>query len=69
MKFRSLKLVVRLMMIVSLSIGLASCIKVDTSSKMPTMGSELIDLSRANELGKLTDEEFKIMSRKLLNSF
>jgi hypothetical protein len=69
MKFKSLKSVVRLLMIASLSFGLASCIKVDTSSSMPTMGSELIDLSRAKELGKLTDEEFKIMRRKVLASF
>jgi len=33
------------------------------------MGSELIDLSRAKEMGKLTDKEFDELRRKVLASF
>ena len=46
-----------------------SCVRVDTGAKMPTMGSELIDLSRAKEMGKLTDKEFDELRRKVLASF
>jgi hypothetical protein len=53
----------------SIALGLASCIKVDTSTSMPTMGSELIDLSRAREMGKLSEEEFEELRRKVLASF
>lgn len=52
-----------------LLLGAASCIKVDTSSKMPTMGSELIDLSRAKTMGELTDQEFEVLRRKVFASF
>lgn len=46
-----------------------SCIKVDTSTKAPTLGAELIDLSKAKQLGELTDEEFAVLRRKVLASF
>ena len=52
-----------------LLLGATSCIKVDTSSKMPTMGSELIDLSRAKTMGELTDQEFEVLRRKVFASF
>ncbi len=47
----------------------AACVKVDTSSKTPTIGSEIIDLSRARELGKLSDREYQELRRKVLASF
>ena len=47
----------------------AACVRVDTGAKMPTMGSELIDLSRAKEMGKLDDKEYRELRRKVLASF
>ncbi|MFT4798442.1 MAG: hypothetical protein ACI9B8_003364 [Sulfitobacter sp.] len=52
-----------------LLIGATSCVKVDTGSKMPTMGSELIDLSRAKTMGELTEQEFQVLRRKVFASF
>lgn len=60
---------IRMLVLMCLASGLTSCIKVDTGSNGPTMGAELIDLARANELGKISDEEFAALRRKVLASF
>jgi len=52
-----------------LLIGATACVKVDTGSNMPTMGSELIDLSRAKSMGELTEQEFQVLRRKVFASF
>lgn len=49
--------------------SLTGCIKVDTGTRQPTMGSELIDLARAKEMGNLSEQEFREMKRKVLASF
>ncbi|MFN3237791.1 MAG: hypothetical protein ACE37D_12130 [Pseudomonadales bacterium] len=59
----------QLLLLVIMVLGATSCIRVDTSTKQPTMGSELIDLSRAKSLGQLSDEEFRQLRRKVLASF
>ncbi|MFT6017097.1 MAG: hypothetical protein ACI809_002867, partial [Candidatus Azotimanducaceae bacterium] len=45
------------------------CVKVDTSSRTPTLGAEIIDLSKAKELGKLSEQEYRELRRKVLASF
>ena len=50
-------------------VGTTSCIKVDTSTKTPTSGAELIDLSKAKALGELSEEEFAELRKKVLASF
>ena len=64
MKFKARFLALGLLVLTT-----TACIKVDTSSHSPTMGSELIDLSRAKEMGKLSEQEFKELRRKVLASF
>ena len=69
MRSKSMTSVIRGLLVVLMTLGLASCIKVDTGTRKPTMGSELIDLTRAREMGKVTDEEFQELRRKVLASF
>lgn len=64
-----MKFSVRLGVIALLLLSVAGCVKVDTGSSTPTMGSEIIDLSRAKELGKLTEQEYQELRRKVLASF
>ncbi|MFT7243568.1 MAG: hypothetical protein ACI82A_000912 [Candidatus Azotimanducaceae bacterium] len=61
--------VMKCLCIAILLLGATSCVKVDTDSKMPRMGSELIDLSRAKTMGELTDQEFQVLRRKVFASF
>ena len=57
------------LLLVLMVLGTSSCIKVDTSTTAPTLGEELIDLSRAKSLGELSDEEFAELRKKVLASF
>jgi hypothetical protein len=66
---KGLQLIVRVLLLAILNFGLAGCIKVDTGTRAPTMGAELIDLVRAKESGTISDQEFKTMRRKVLASF
>ena len=50
-------------------LSLASCIKVDTGAHAPTVGAELIDLSKAKSLGELSEAEFAELRKKVLASF
>jgi hypothetical protein len=59
----------KMLLLAVMVVGATSCIRVDTSSKQPTLGAELIDLSRAKSLGQLSDEEFRQLRRKVLASF
>ena len=63
------RLTCKSLLLVVMVLGTTSCIRVDTSTKQPTMGAELIDLSRAKSLGQLSDEEFRQLRRKVLASF
>lgn len=59
----------RVAMIALMVVSLSSCIKVDTGTTAPTMGAELMDLSRAKALGDLSDREFAELRKKVLASF
>lgn len=63
------QLMLKVLLLATLNFGLTGCIKVDTSTRTPTIGAELIDLARAKELGMLSDEECNRMRRKVLASF
>ncbi len=65
MRFKAATAVV---LIVALT-SLGGCVKVDTSTKTPTVGSQLMDLSKARALGDLTDEEFEQLRTRVLASF
>ena len=60
---------IQLILIALLLLSGTACVKVDTSAKSPTIGSEIIDLSRAKAIGALTDQEYQELRRKVLASF
>ncbi|MFT7685629.1 MAG: hypothetical protein ACI9FB_000972 [Candidatus Azotimanducaceae bacterium] len=47
----------------------SACIQVDTGSKIPTIGDQIVDLVKANKLGVISDEEFRQLRTKALASF
>ena len=57
------------LLVVLMVLGLSSCIKVDTGTTEPTVGAQLIDLSKAKSLGELSDQEFAELRKKVLASF
>ncbi|MFT5014234.1 MAG: hypothetical protein ACI9HA_002899 [Dinoroseobacter sp.] len=64
-----MKYSVRLALIGLFLLCVTGCVKVDTSSRTPTLGAEIIDLSKAKELGKLSEQEYRELRRKVLASF
>ena len=64
-----MKCSLRVLVVTLMLVGVTSCIKVDTSTKTPTVGAELIDLSKAKALGELSEEEFAELRKKVLASF
>ncbi len=59
----------RVLLLAVILFGSTSCIKVDTGTTAPTLGAELIDLSRAKSLGELSEQEFAELRKKVLASF
>lgn len=49
----------------------SGCVRIDIgdSVKQPSLSNQLIDLLAAKENGIVTDKEFKLLKKKLLDSF
>jgi hypothetical protein len=46
-----------------------ACIQVETGTKAPTIGDQIVDLVKARKLGIISEDEFKQLRRKALASF
>ena len=48
---------------------MSACIQVDTSTKEPTIGDQIIDLVKAKNLGAISEQEFKQLRNMALAKF
>jgi hypothetical protein len=55
-----------LLLLVTLNLG--GCVRVDSGSPAPTLGEQIMDLAKARERGVITQDEFALLRRELLQS-
>lgn len=64
MKFKPL---LQSVCIIVLLLGATACVRVDTSKRLPTMGEQLLDLTRAYQAGSITQQEFEQLKQRLIS--
>ena len=50
-------------------LSMSACIRVDTSTKEPTIGDQIIDLVKAKQMGVISEQEFKRLRSMALARF
>lgn len=59
----------KIVLMVLLIHGASACVQIDTSTDIPTIGDQMVDLDNAKNLGIITEEEFEQLRRMALASF
>ena len=57
----------RMLVLLFVCLAVSGCVRIDIGDSLPTIGEELIQLDQAQELGAITDEEFRRMRVALLS--
>ncbi|MDG1205020.1 MAG: hypothetical protein P8N51_06575 [Pseudomonadales bacterium] len=59
----------RIMLVLVALLTLSSCVRVESGSVAPTIGTQVIDLVKAKELGAISEEEFRKARLRVLAAF